>query len=238
MKITTLLSSALLAASLGAAALPAAAAPFSDASVAPLRSTGPGSPWPRPSLRCYGSEAPTLVLDTSGESLGLWTRVLPLLGTQSRVCLWNVGAPALPDSDAVSLHAALRQAGEPAPYLRAVHGLGGARAAAFAARYPDEVLGLALVDVPALGAAQPLPDDLLLAVVSSTVPAESVRGQRLDVSWQNRQAALAGLSTQSFHFVGDSHRGLLPEHDPEAVAAALDWLRRQVQLAAGASDVP
>ncbi|MDP3859505.1 MAG: alpha/beta hydrolase [Stagnimonas sp.] len=237
MNISTLLSSALVAAALAAAALPASAAPHSDASVAPLRSTGPGSAWPRPSLRCVGSEAPTVVFDTSGESLGLWNRVVPLLSTQSRVCVWNVGAPAIPDSDAVALHAALQQAGERPPYLRVVHGLGGPRAAAFAARYPQEVLGLALVDVSGLSAPRELPDDLLLAVVSSTVPAESARGQLLDVSWQSRQAAIAGLSTQSFHFVGDNQRGLLPERDPETVATAIDWLRRQVRLAATASDV-
>lgn len=237
MNISTLLSSALLAASLASAALPAAAEPLVSASVLPLRSTGPGSAWPRPSLRCVGSAAPTVVFDTSGESLGLWTRVSPLLGAQARVCVWNVGAPAAPDSDAVALHAALQQAGERPPYLRVVHGLGGPRGAVFAARYPDQVLGLALVDVPVPLVQGDLPDELLLAVVSSALPAESARGQWLDVRWQDRQAALAALSPQSFHFVGDNQRGLLPERDPETVATAIDWLRRQVQLAATASEV-
>lgn len=238
MNIKTLLSSALLAAVLAPAALPAAAEPFLTTSIAPLRSTGPGSAWPRPTLRCSGSEAPTVVLDVGGESLSIWSRVLPLMKLQSRVCLWNVGAPVSADSDALALHTALRDAGEAAPYLRAVHGLGGPRAAAFAARYPDEVLGLAFVDVPAAPASLRLPDDLLLAVVSSASPADAPRMQPLDLDWQRQQAALAALSTQSFHFVGDNHRGRLPEHDPEAVATAIDWLRRQVAVAATATDVP
>lgn len=241
MKLSTLLSSTLLASTLAAAALPAVAAPLTsrpfDRETLPLRSTGPGSAWPRPSLRCTGSEAPTIILDTGGESLSLWSRVVPQLAANNRVCLWNVGAPAPAATDAVALHAALREAGESAPYLRVVHGRGGARAAAFAERYPDEVLGLALVDVPALGAEATLPNDLPLAVISSLAPADSLRVQALDLSWQNHQAALAGLSSQSFHFVGDNQRGLLPERDPETVATAVDWLRRQVQLAATARDV-
>lgn len=239
MNLSTLLTPALLAASLAAAALPASAEPRLTAGVVPLRSTGPGSAWPKPSLRCTGSEAPTVVLDTSGESRGLWTRVLPLLGALPRVCLWNVGAPATPASDAVALRAALRDAGEPGPYLRAAHGQGGAAAAAFAERYPEAVLGLALVDVPVLAAGVTLPDELLLAVVSSPAPSAGPARERLDLDWQDRQAALAGLSTRSFHFVAaEHHRGALPEHDPAAVATALDWLRRQVQLAAMADELP
>ena len=236
MKLPTSLHSALLAAALAVLAAPADAAPFAAAAVVPPRSTGPGSAWPRPSLRCTGAEAPTLILDSGGESLGLWSRVQAQLAAGSRVCVWNAGAPEPAATDAVALHAALRAAGESGPYLRVAHGRGGDRAVAFAMRYPDEVLGLALVDVPALAAGPALPDELLLAVVSSAVPADALAGGRLDIAWQHRQAALAALSAQSFHFVGDSQRGLLPERDPETVATALDWLRRQVQLAATVRD--
>jgi pimeloyl-ACP methyl ester carboxylesterase len=73
----------------------------------------------------------------------------------SRVCVydragrgWSDPAASPPDGAqiATDLHTLLDRAGVPGPYLLAGHSFGGQYVRAFAAKYPDEVAGLVLID--------------------------------------------------------------------------------------------
>ncbi|HET7094723.1 MAG TPA: alpha/beta hydrolase, partial [Thermomicrobiales bacterium] len=91
--------------------------------------------------------------------------VLPGVAQTTRVCAYDrpgtyapIGDDILPSrSDpiaqprtvpemAAELHALLQAAGVPGPYILAGHSLGGFMARLYAATYPDEVVGLILVD--------------------------------------------------------------------------------------------
>jgi pimeloyl-ACP methyl ester carboxylesterase len=93
------------------------------------------------------------------------TMVLPAVAETTRVCAYDrpgtyasIGEDDFPSrSDAIAqprtapevvtdLHALLQAAGIPGPYVLAAHSLGGLFARLYASTYPDEVIGLVLVD--------------------------------------------------------------------------------------------
>ncbi|MBA3450737.1 MAG: alpha/beta hydrolase [Chloroflexia bacterium] len=93
------------------------------------------------------------------------TMVLPAVAGFTRVCAYDrpgtyasIGEDVLPSrSDPIAqprtapevvaeLHALLQAAGVPGPYVLAAHSLGGHFARLYASTYPDEVVGLVLVD--------------------------------------------------------------------------------------------
>ncbi len=93
------------------------------------------------------------------------TMVLPAVAESTRVCTYDrpgtyaeVGEEILPSrSDAIAqprtamevveeLHTLLQEAGVPGPYVLVAHSLGGLFARLYASTYPDEVVGLVLVD--------------------------------------------------------------------------------------------
>ena len=126
-------------------------------------------------LQCRGQGGPTVVLLSGGGNTGgAWTvlpdqvappAVLPGVAAFTRVCAYDRPGTALdadpPDdrsrSDPIpqpttaeamvaDLHALLTAAGVPGPYVLAGHSFGGLVARLYAATYPDEVVGLVLVD--------------------------------------------------------------------------------------------
>jgi pimeloyl-ACP methyl ester carboxylesterase len=81
--------------------------------------------------------------------------IQPGVATATRVCVydragkgWSESAESPRDGVAIAtdLHTLLRQAGIDGPYVLAGHSSGGVYAQVFAARYPDEVAGLVLLD--------------------------------------------------------------------------------------------
>lgn len=107
-------------------------------------------------LECTGSRGPTVVLEPgaggSAASMGLIT---PAVARDSRVCVydragrgWSEPAASPPDGAQVAtdLHTLLDRAHVPGPYVLAGHSFGGLYVMSYAARYPDEVAGLVLVD--------------------------------------------------------------------------------------------
>ena len=81
--------------------------------------------------------------------------IAPAVAQQTRVCVydragrgWSEPADAPQDGDALAadLHALLARANVPGPYVLAGHSFGGLYTLAFAATYPDEVLGMVLLD--------------------------------------------------------------------------------------------
>ncbi|MEU8223553.1 alpha/beta hydrolase [Kribbella sp. NPDC048915] len=107
-------------------------------------------------LECHGTGSPTVILEPgaggSAASMGL---IAPAVVRDSRVCVydragrgWSDPAADPPDGGQVAtdLHTLLINAQEKGPYVLAGHSFGGLYVRSFAARYPDEVAGLVLVD--------------------------------------------------------------------------------------------
>jgi pimeloyl-ACP methyl ester carboxylesterase len=107
-------------------------------------------------LNCVGAGAPTVVLFNGlGERTPSWAWVQRTLASTTRVCVfdragqgWSGAAPGRQDDHqlASDLQGLLKAAHIPAPYVLAGHSTGGAYALVYAARYPRQVAGLALID--------------------------------------------------------------------------------------------
>ena len=117
-------------------------------------------------LHCTGSGSPTVLLEPGGggssSDVG-W--VAPAVAQDTRVCVYDragrgwsdpVDGPQDGATIATDLHTLLQRAHVPGPYVLAGHSFGGLYVQIFAARYPDEVAGLVLLDstAPQPGPAQ------------------------------------------------------------------------------------
>jgi pimeloyl-ACP methyl ester carboxylesterase len=110
----------------------------------------------RLNLYCTGEGSPTVVLEAGlADSLDEWARVQPYVAGFARVCSYDRAGygysdagpmPRTSDRIASELHAALLAAGERPPYLLVGHSFGGYNVRVFNGRYPNEVVGLILVD--------------------------------------------------------------------------------------------
>ncbi|WP_205739579.1 alpha/beta fold hydrolase [Georgenia sp. SYP-B2076] len=107
-------------------------------------------------LSCTGSGSPTVVLEpgAGGVSSDLGS-VTPVVARDTRVCVydragrgWSEPADTPQDATqiATDLHTLLHRGDVPGPYVLAGHSFGGLYTLTFAARYPDEVAGMVLVD--------------------------------------------------------------------------------------------
>ena len=150
-------------------------------------------------IECRGSGSPTvLLLSGLDAAADLWHRaeqkppkVYPKVGAFTRVCAYDrpgtpVGTDELSRSDPVpqptnpqaavdDLHALLEAAHVPGPYVLAAHSYAGLIARIYASRYPDEVVGMVLVDVfsPELRA-QMSPAEWATWVPANARPLESI----------------------------------------------------------------
>jgi pimeloyl-ACP methyl ester carboxylesterase len=107
-------------------------------------------------LNCTGSGSPTVVLQSGlGEFSASWARIAPAVGHTTRVCAydragqgWSDDSPHAPDGlqVAADLHTLLGRAGETGPFVLAGHSTGGTYAMTFAARYPEQIAGVVLLD--------------------------------------------------------------------------------------------
>jgi len=103
-----------------------------------------------------GQGSPTVVLDAgSGAFSAQWVRVQQEVSGITRVCAydragmgWSEMGPDPRDAKQVSseLHTLLKGAGIKGPYVLVGHSFGGMYMQTYAARYPDEVAGVVLVD--------------------------------------------------------------------------------------------
>jgi pimeloyl-ACP methyl ester carboxylesterase len=107
-------------------------------------------------LRCIGSGSPTVVLEPgAGEMSSDLGWITPAVARDTRVCVYDRAGrgwsePAHTPQDgtqiATDLHTLLHRGQVAAPYVLAGHSFGGLYVQTFAARYPDEVVGMVLVD--------------------------------------------------------------------------------------------
>jgi pimeloyl-ACP methyl ester carboxylesterase len=139
-------------------------------------------------LNCTGSGSPTVVLEPgAGNMSSTLGWITPAVAKNTRVCVYDragrgwsepADAPQNGVQIATDLHTLLQRGEVPGPYVLAGHSFGGLYVLTYAARYPDEVAGLALLDstAPASRAsAAGLPDrtsydvtDRVSALVSSS----------------------------------------------------------------------
>jgi pimeloyl-ACP methyl ester carboxylesterase len=122
-------------------------------------------------LSCTGAGSPTVVLEPgAGEMSSNLGWIAPAVARDTRVCVydragrgWSEPADSAQDGAqiATDLHTLLQRGHVPGPYVLAGHSFGGLYVLTFAARYPDEVAGMVLVDSTApasaanVGAASP-----------------------------------------------------------------------------------
>jgi pimeloyl-ACP methyl ester carboxylesterase len=107
-------------------------------------------------LSCTGSGTPTVVLEpAAGEMSSSLGWIAPAVARDTRVCVydragrgWSEPASTAQDGAqiATDLHALLQRGHVPGPYVLAGHSFGGLYVLTFAARYPEEVAGMVLVD--------------------------------------------------------------------------------------------
>ena len=109
-------------------------------------------------LNCVGDGTPTVVLFNGlGERTPSWAWVQRSLSSETRVCAfdragegWSGAAPGRQDGHELSsdAHGLLQAAHISGPYVVAGHSTGGTYALVYAAQYPQEVAGVALIDSP------------------------------------------------------------------------------------------
>jgi pimeloyl-ACP methyl ester carboxylesterase len=114
-------------------------------------------------LSCTGAGTPTVVLEPgAGEMSSNMGWIAPAVARNTRVCVydragrgWSEPADTAQDGAQIvtDLHTLLQRGHIPGPYVLAGHSFGGLYVLSFAARYPDEVAGMVLVDSTAPAAA-------------------------------------------------------------------------------------
>ena len=107
-------------------------------------------------INCVGRGSPTVLLDRGlGEWSAQWILVKQGVSDTTRVCAydragmgWSEMGPEPRDARQITgeLHALLEGADIEGPYVLVGHSFGGLYLQTYAARYPDEVAGMALVD--------------------------------------------------------------------------------------------
>jgi pimeloyl-ACP methyl ester carboxylesterase len=114
-------------------------------------------------LNCRGSGSPTVVLEPgAGGTSSIFGWITPAVASETRVCVydragrgWSEPADSSQDGAqiATDLHTLLERGDVPGPYVLAGHSFGGLYVLTFAARYPDDVAGMVLVDSTEPGSA-------------------------------------------------------------------------------------
>jgi pimeloyl-ACP methyl ester carboxylesterase len=107
-------------------------------------------------ISCSGTGSPTVVLEGGlGQGAAYFARIQPKVAETTRVCAYDRAGrgrsePASSSQDgpaiARDLHALLVTSGNPGPYILAGHSSGGVYVRFFAAAYPDDVVGVVLLD--------------------------------------------------------------------------------------------
>jgi pimeloyl-ACP methyl ester carboxylesterase len=116
-------------------------------------------------IHCTGEGSPVVVLDAGlGDSVAVWATIQEKLATTTRVCSYDRAGlgwsdpgpqPRTYQRAAEELHALLEKAGEKGPFVLVGHSAGVNTVRLFAAAYPEQVAGLALIEPPLLSGASP-----------------------------------------------------------------------------------
>ena len=226
-------------------------------------------------INCVGEGSPTVILEAANGGMSAhWAQVQQQVAQTTRVCAydraglgWSEPGPEPRDAERVSgeLHALLEGAGVEAPYVMVGHSYGGLYARRYAARYPDKVAGMVLVDAShpeqftrspearamyeqtrRLGAVLPLFTRLGVIRLTNFFPAhpDLPQQQRAQVEAFNSSTQHLVTTTAEFSATPETAaqvRGTQSLGDkPLAVISAGEqppgWLEMQAELAALSSD--
>lgn len=107
-------------------------------------------------IQCEGEGSPTIVFESGAGTAYLnWWQVQDAISQDTRTCVydrqglgWSEYTGDIPTPDIVTrtLHTLLEQAGESVPYVLVGHSMGGFYVREYSAMYPDEVIGMLLID--------------------------------------------------------------------------------------------
>jgi pimeloyl-ACP methyl ester carboxylesterase len=107
-------------------------------------------------IHCLGEASPTVVMDAGLGDFSLsWVLVQPRAAELTRICVYDRAGlgwsergprPRTAQNIAEELHILLTEAGIDGPYVLVGHSAGGMYVRVYAHRYPDEVVGMVLVD--------------------------------------------------------------------------------------------
>jgi pimeloyl-ACP methyl ester carboxylesterase len=119
-------------------------------------------------VSCTGSGEPTVILEPGlGGTSAAWAWIDPTVATHTRVCVYDRASrgrsdpspdPQDGDQIATDLHTLLDRAGITGPLVIVGHSLGGLYVLDYAARYPQQVAGMVLLDTTPPTAFTELPD--------------------------------------------------------------------------------
>ena len=118
-------------------------------------------------IECTGSGGPTVVLQAGlGGTSSAWSLIAPVIAARTKVCVYDRAGHGRSDEAgpqdgialATDLHTLLQRAGVAGPYVLAGHSSGGAYVRVFTARYPDEVVGMVLLDAQPADVFTAIPD--------------------------------------------------------------------------------
>jgi pimeloyl-ACP methyl ester carboxylesterase len=222
---------------------------------------------------CTGSGAPTVVYVDGFNSPAApnWSMAASRQSESNRVCMFDrpgmglsparAGAAthSTPEQHAEEMLDMLAVLGEPGPYLFVPWSYGGLVARAAAARHPDQVAGMVLVD-----AASPLQPGLEeptngengfvdTDTVGRTVGEGPDMGNRpvivlqagrpgkdtppdIQQTWNDLQRQATTISDNSLHAVVDDSDHAIPVHNPTAVVAATTAVAESIRT--GNADLP
>jgi pimeloyl-ACP methyl ester carboxylesterase len=133
-------------------------------------------------IECTGSGGPAVILQAGlGASSSSWATIAPAVAATTTVCTYDRAGHGRSDEAgpqdgialATDLHSVLERAGVPGPFILVGHSSGGPYVRAFAARYPDEVAGMVLLDPQPADAFAALPDYPVTYSMFRTVAAVS-----------------------------------------------------------------
>jgi pimeloyl-ACP methyl ester carboxylesterase len=119
-------------------------------------------------IECTGSGGPAVILQAGlGASSSSWAGIAPAVASTTTVCTYDraghgrsdeAAAPQDGIALATDLHTLLERAGVAGPYVIVGHSSGGPYVRVFAAQYPDEVVGMVLLDAQPADAFDALPE--------------------------------------------------------------------------------
>jgi pimeloyl-ACP methyl ester carboxylesterase len=136
-------------------------------------------------IYCMGEGSPTIILDHVGGGSSVdWALIQPKLAEHTRVCAYDRAgygwsdynpAPRTLEQQVNELHGLLAGANEQGPYILVGHSYGARVDRVFAAKYPDEVTGMVLMDAGVLYDDPRYPAQTLLEFESENKMIRTVR---------------------------------------------------------------
>ena len=118
-------------------------------------------------VECTGSGGPEVILQAGlGASSSSWAGIAPAVAETTTVCSYDRAGHGRSDEAgpqdgvalATDLHTLLERAGVPGPYVLVGHSSGGPYVRVYAARYPEQVAGMVLLDAQPADAFAALPN--------------------------------------------------------------------------------